>query len=68
MMYVLDGGALLHCVRWKKNMTYLDLANEYIAHIRKDMEITQSLYLTDTAKGCLPKTTNIEGGLPKERL
>ena len=33
-MHVLDGGALLHKVKWAKNMTYKDLAIQYATYVR----------------------------------
>jgi hypothetical protein len=34
--YVVDGGALLHRVRWLKNSTYLDVVQQYILYVKKE--------------------------------
>jgi hypothetical protein len=33
--YVVDGGALLHRVRWLKNSTYLDVVQQYRLYVKK---------------------------------
>ena len=32
--HVLDGGALLHRVKWGKKMTYQDIAEQYVSYVR----------------------------------
>ena len=33
--YVLDGGALLHGVRWTKNMSFAEIADLYVSHVAR---------------------------------
>ena len=33
--YVLDGGSLLHCIKWKKKSTYQEIADSYPAFVTK---------------------------------
>ena len=32
--HVLDGGALLHRVKWEKKMTYKEIAKQYVCRVR----------------------------------
>lgn len=34
VMHVLDGGALLHRVKWGKKMSYQDIAKLYVSYVR----------------------------------
>ena len=34
-MYVMDGGCLLHRVKWKQDGTYIQIVSQYIDYIRK---------------------------------
>ena len=34
MMHVLDGGALLHRVKWGKKMSYQEVAKQYVSYVR----------------------------------
>ena len=43
--YVLDGGALLHRVRWSTGMKFIAIAEVYMKYIRKNY---RSNILTDT--------------------
>ena len=33
-MYVIDGGALLHRVKWQKKVTYKPIVNQYVKYVR----------------------------------
>lgn len=35
LVYVVDGGALLHRVRWMKGTTFGDIAKQYVTYVRK---------------------------------
>ena len=35
---VIDGGALLHRVRWSKGMKFSDIGNSYVSNVRKHYE------------------------------
>ena len=32
--YVIDGGALIHKVKWSKKATYKDIAQQYVSYVR----------------------------------
>ena len=58
-VFVLDGGALLHKVRWAKGATYKQLAEQYVKYVRN--KFGQS-FLMVTTLGLISKITSINAG------
>ena len=53
--YVLDGGALIHKVKWAKKKTYQDIVKQYVSYVRA----TVTLFLMVTSKVHRLKTTSM---------
>ena len=44
VLHVLDGGALLHKVRWTTNITFGDLCNLYVKHVRTKHGVSKIVF------------------------
>ena len=54
-IFVIDGGALLHCVCWKKVMTFSEMGKLYPTYVRKhysDAIVVFDGYNNDSMKSC----------------